>query len=303
MNRVIYISGPMTGLPDFNREAFFKAERELAKLVSADFVNPARINGTETEGWKWADYMRVALREMMAADCIYMLEGWEKSKGALLELEVAKQLGMSVMFQQPTLIDWQAKLKEGFLVLDTETTGLGTDAEIVEISLIDHTGQVHLDTLVKPKRPIPQDVVRIHGITNDRVACAMSWESVGPMLLQAIKDSGYRNLVIWNAAFDTRMLRQADESVGAGNWTRDPQFALNRLGGNHGIKLICAQEDYRRRFGERKPDGTLKRQSLASACKQLGIEQDANKAHRSLYDCQMTLKVIEAVAARQEVAA
>ena len=42
-------------------------------------------------------------------------------------------------------------------ILDTETTGLDNQAEIVEISIIAQQGQVVLDTLVKPLRPIPAD--------------------------------------------------------------------------------------------------------------------------------------------------
>ncbi len=42
------------------------------------------------------------------------------------------------------------------MILDTETTGL-YDAEIVELSIIDTAGNVLLDTLVRPTRPIPAE--------------------------------------------------------------------------------------------------------------------------------------------------
>ena len=48
-------------------------------------------------------------------------------------------------------------------ILDTETTGLYDDAEIVEISIIDENGGVLLDTLVKPLKPIPAEATAIHG--------------------------------------------------------------------------------------------------------------------------------------------
>ena len=38
----------------------------------------------------------------------------------------------------------------GCIVLDTETTGLGDDAEICEITILDVTGAPILDTLVRP---------------------------------------------------------------------------------------------------------------------------------------------------------
>jgi len=55
------------------------------------------------------------------------------------------------------------------LILDTETTGLDEHAEIVEIAVIDCTGAVLLDTLVRPAGPIPAEAVEIHGITNEMV--------------------------------------------------------------------------------------------------------------------------------------
>ena len=39
--------------------------------------------------------------------------------------------------------------------LDTETTGLGRDDEIVEIALLDHDGTALADLRVKPRKPIP----------------------------------------------------------------------------------------------------------------------------------------------------
>lgn len=293
----IYISGPMTGREDFNREAFFRAERMLARLVNAEFINPARINGKEQEGWQWADYMRVALREMMAADCIYMLDGWEASKGAQLELAIAQQMGWTVLYQQAQLRAWGAALERGILILDTETTGLGEDAEIVEISVIDEFGTVLLDTLVKPQKSIPAEASKIHGITNEMVADAPEWCDVSGELLAVMSTQGRlrSDLVIWNSAFDLRMIRQTDRLSGM-----DSAYQDKRLDPDTKSQVICAQDDYRRRRGERKPCGRLKRQSLAAACEQLGIQQDKTKAHRALYDCQMTLEVIKALTVRDQ---
>src|SRR5690606_33823093 len=55
------------------------------------------------------------------------------------------------------------------VILDTETTGL-YDAEIVEIAVIDLGGNILMNTLVRPKNPIPAEVTAIHGINNEMVA-------------------------------------------------------------------------------------------------------------------------------------
>lgn len=91
-----------------------------------------------------------------------------------------------------------------YLLLDTETTGLGSDAEICQIAIISSNGEVLLDTLVKPMRLIPHEATAIHGITNDMVADA-------PMFpLDTIYEilSG-RDVVVYNESYDRSMLYQS----------------------------------------------------------------------------------------------
>lgn len=91
---IVYISGPMTGLPEFNYPAFDQAEKALS-FGGFDVLNPAR-HGT-VDGFTWADYMRLALVDLSKADAICMLPGWESSRGAQLELHIAKQLCLTQM--------------------------------------------------------------------------------------------------------------------------------------------------------------------------------------------------------------
>jgi DNA polymerase III epsilon subunit-like protein len=59
--------------------------------------------------------------------------------------------------------------------LDTETTGFGKRAEIVDIAVVDGGGQVLFESLVRPTRRIPAEVIAIHGITNADVKDAPEW--------------------------------------------------------------------------------------------------------------------------------
>lgn len=89
----LYIAGPMTGIPDFNYPAFRKATVELTAL-GHQTENPAdNDDGTQET---WADYMRLAIPQMLRCDGIALLDGWESSKGALLEVHVATAIGMDV---------------------------------------------------------------------------------------------------------------------------------------------------------------------------------------------------------------
>lgn len=90
-----------------------------------------------------------------------------------------------------------------FVVLDTETTGLGADAAVVEIAVVDADGQVLLDTLVNPGCEIPDEATAIHGITDVMVADAPTVEEALAMVERVVAG---RHVVIYNAAYDTRLL-------------------------------------------------------------------------------------------------
>ena len=93
--------------------------------------------------------------------------------------------------------------------LDTETTGLGSDAELCEMAVVDHRGNVVLNTLVKPLRSIPAAATAIHGIRDEEVASAPSL----PEILEGAQGrfilSGQTRLGIYNADYDLRLMRQS----------------------------------------------------------------------------------------------
>jgi hypothetical protein len=101
--RIVYISGPMSGIENNNREAFYETERGLRGRKGAlAIVNPARIGDMVDSLFKnvfrteahWEDYMRVCIRELSRATHIVYLPGWENSRGARLEHEIAVSLGI-----------------------------------------------------------------------------------------------------------------------------------------------------------------------------------------------------------------
>ena len=120
----IYIAGPMTGIKDFNFPAFFEAEKQLNKL-GHEVYNPAHNDGPtielalleagtpENPNHPWTYYMRRDLPLVMKSDIICVLPGWQKSKGASLEVQVAQALDIPLMI-----------LKDGKLVPRIEVIGL-----------------------------------------------------------------------------------------------------------------------------------------------------------------------------------
>lgn len=96
IRKAVYLSGPMTGHPDWNYPAFHNA---AAKLRASGYavVNPAEAYEGNTT-LPFDVYLRHDLRSILQ-DChtIVVLEGWEKSPGAVLEVAVGAALGHGIL--------------------------------------------------------------------------------------------------------------------------------------------------------------------------------------------------------------
>lgn len=92
----VYLAGPMSGYEDYNAKAFNDAATEWRK-AGWRVINPSELDGEDAGRFEWSFYMRRDLAALAThADAIAMLEGWEKSRGALLERTVADGLGIRV---------------------------------------------------------------------------------------------------------------------------------------------------------------------------------------------------------------
>lgn len=89
----LYIAGPMTGYQDHNLPAFAAAAVELAEH-NHEPINPGRHGADPT--YTWADYLRRDLVDLVGADGVAVLPGWESSRGASLEVRTALALEMPV---------------------------------------------------------------------------------------------------------------------------------------------------------------------------------------------------------------
>jgi len=114
-SRKIYVAGPMRGIKDFNFPAFFDAQERLEDdgwIVFNPAARDEKLYGTDvgkSETGKLEDTAKTgfSLREALAddtsfialeADAIYMLPGWEKSKGATAERALAEALSLEIIY-------------------------------------------------------------------------------------------------------------------------------------------------------------------------------------------------------------
>lgn len=96
--RAAYLSGPMTGLPDFNYPAFHAAAAALRARGWRVF-NPAENNwspGVEPFPLRaaFAEYCRFICLE---ADAVIVLPGWDGSPGARVEVALAERCEIAVV--------------------------------------------------------------------------------------------------------------------------------------------------------------------------------------------------------------
>ena len=101
----IYISGPISGTNDY-MERFAEAEKEMAEKGYV-VINPAKVNAElpPPPDTSYEQYMKMSLLMLSDADEIYMMSGWEESKGAKLEFEYAKATKKPVRKQKIKCMD------------------------------------------------------------------------------------------------------------------------------------------------------------------------------------------------------
>lgn len=93
----IYISGPITGVKDYMKH-FDAAEKKL-KAEGHKVVNPARVNAALPEGTTHKEYMMTAIAMLDMCDTIFMMEGWQQSKGCNMEIAHAIEHRITIAFE------------------------------------------------------------------------------------------------------------------------------------------------------------------------------------------------------------
>jgi hypothetical protein len=95
--RRVYLSGPMTGKEDLNFPAFDKARDKLIAL-GYWVVSPADLERNRPV-MTYEKALQDDILHLMNCNTIYLLRGWNDSRGARLEWFVAVSLGFEVMYE------------------------------------------------------------------------------------------------------------------------------------------------------------------------------------------------------------
>ena len=93
--------------------------------------------------------------------------------------------------------------RDDWLVIDVETTGLGTNVEIVEVALVAPRGDTLLDTIVRPRTAPTAGASRVHGLSSDVLCRAPPFQSIYGDLVDLLTG---QVIVGYNVAFDRQAL-------------------------------------------------------------------------------------------------
>lgn len=168
------------------------------------------------------------------------------------------------------------------VLFDTETTGLdpaGGDRviEIAALELVNDlpTGR-HYHKLVDPERDVPDEVVRVHGISALALRGQPRFAEIVTELLDFFGDG---RLIAHNAAFDFAFM--------------DSEFGRMGMPRLDPARMLCTLELARARFPG-MPN------SLDALCRRFGIDLSARTTHNALLDCRLLAAVyVELTGGRQ----
>jgi DNA polymerase III subunit epsilon len=183
--------------------------------------------------------------------------------------------------RRAAVVQAQIELNKKPICLDTETTGLKENDQIVEICLLEHDGSIVFESLVKPTVKIPPDAMRVHHITDAMVSTAPAWPEIWQQVETILTT---RRIAIYNAEYDLRLMLQSHRAHG--------------LAWSASISHFCVMKLYARFRGDwNSRAGSYRWYSLDDARWQCGL--DLPNAHRAHADTLLARAVLNFIAAQR----
>jgi len=104
--KMIYLCGPVTGSEQ--AEYFFdKVEKKINSAAKSNNIEIHTVSPIRSckPSYDWYKAMKCCIPAMVMCDGIALLNGWQNSKGASLELNLAQDLHIPVVYIEPPLDD------------------------------------------------------------------------------------------------------------------------------------------------------------------------------------------------------
>lgn len=97
MDKTFYISGKISGCKDLNKPKFDFTEGRLYMIYGTDIdvINPHSLP-VDHDG-SWQSYMKTCIKHLTRAHFVVVLDDWQKSRGAIIEVLIAYILCIPVI--------------------------------------------------------------------------------------------------------------------------------------------------------------------------------------------------------------
>jgi hypothetical protein len=154
----IYLSGPVTGRPEEECARHFSGiageirwrAGTAAVEATVPFDPVSYCRAKVSPGAPWHEYMRRCIPRLAGSDGIALLQGWEKSRGARLELDLADKLKIPLVYIEPPVdIDglsrFPAELNQYFQARYVRCLQRGYTEEFSEECALYETANRYLD--------------------------------------------------------------------------------------------------------------------------------------------------------------
>lgn len=166
-------------------------------------------------------------------------------------------------------------LNDNYLILETATTGLDYDDEIIELAIMDMEGNTLYESLFKTTKSITDEANRLHKIDDEMLKNAPKFEDEWQKILDILKG---KTALIYNADFEDRMICQT--------------LKADKLLYERPFKMCCFMEFYQE-YTE-----SAYWISLADACYYADLK--VNQNYRAVNDCRVILELIKAIANKKK---
>ena len=93
----IYIAGAITGHDLKERKETFMRWQKYFEEKGYAVVNPMELPHNHDKSWE--SYMKECIVALVDCKSIFLMNGWRKSKGAILEFRIARLLGLKIILE------------------------------------------------------------------------------------------------------------------------------------------------------------------------------------------------------------